>query len=346
MSRPLRIDVVGGWYHVTHRGIERKEIWRDDPDRKHFLDLVSALPERYGVELHAWVLMPNHYHLLLRAPQANTSRALQWLNVSYSVWWNRRWARSGPVFQGRFHAVLLEEGWALTVSQYIHLNPLRVQGLGWGKTVQKREQAGVAPAPTPEQIAARREILRAWRWSSYGAYAGYEAGPEWLTQAVLWKQAAHGQPQPARTYRRQMEALVGQGQVPSLREQVTAGLLLGSAVFVRGMQKLLNGNRREQTALRRLEPRPEFGAVVRAVEKAKRESWSSFRDRRGDAGRDLVLWLARGRCGLTLRELGAMAGGMDYLAVSKAVQRLGERLQTDVDLRQTLRRVEGWMSNV
>jgi REP element-mobilizing transposase RayT len=71
--------------------------------------VLAALPERFGVRLHAYVLMPNHYHLLLEPPEANLSRTVRWLNVSYSVWFNRRHRRSGHLLQGRFGAVIIKD---------------------------------------------------------------------------------------------------------------------------------------------------------------------------------------------------------------------------------------------
>ena len=77
MARPLRIERAGGWYHVTARGNERKLIFRDDKDRRHFLELLGEMVERFGVEVHGYVLMSNHYHVLLRMPDANLSAAVQ-----------------------------------------------------------------------------------------------------------------------------------------------------------------------------------------------------------------------------------------------------------------------------
>ena len=133
MARPLRIEKAGGWYHITARGNERKRIFRDDRDRQHFLELLAEMVLRFGVRWHAYVLMENHYHLLLELTEANLSRAVQWLNVSYSVWFNRRYGRSGHLFQGRFKSVLVNrDEWALALSRYLHLNPVRVQSLGLG----------------------------------------------------------------------------------------------------------------------------------------------------------------------------------------------------------------------
>src|SRR5580704_2469249 len=121
MARPLRVDVVGGWYHVTARGNERRAIFRDDTDRRRFLDLMAEWVERFGLRLHAFVLMDNHYHLLVETPRANLSIAMQWLGVSYTVWFNQRHRRAGHLFQGRFKAILLEESAAVEISRYLHL---------------------------------------------------------------------------------------------------------------------------------------------------------------------------------------------------------------------------------
>ncbi len=92
MSKPLRLDIVDGWYHAMSRGLERRELFTDDRDRSHFVGLLEECVVRHGVRLYAYVLMSNHHHLLLETPNANLSRALQWLNVAYVVWFNRRHA--------------------------------------------------------------------------------------------------------------------------------------------------------------------------------------------------------------------------------------------------------------
>jgi REP element-mobilizing transposase RayT len=104
MARPTRLDVEGGWYHVVNRGIEKRVIFRGVSGYEHFVELLAKLPQRFGLRVHGYVLMPNHYHLQIETPQANLSRAVQWLNVSYSVWFNRKYQRVGPLFQGRFKA--------------------------------------------------------------------------------------------------------------------------------------------------------------------------------------------------------------------------------------------------
>ena len=101
MARATRVEFPGAWYHVLNRGTERRAIFRSTRCREKFIELLSSLPERFGVRLHGYALMGNHYHLQLESREANLSKALHWLNVSYSVWFNRKYSRVGPLFQGR-----------------------------------------------------------------------------------------------------------------------------------------------------------------------------------------------------------------------------------------------------
>jgi REP element-mobilizing transposase RayT len=82
MAWPLRILAEDGWYHVTARGNRRQTVFGDDTHRHRFLGLVSELPERFRMEIHAFTLMDNHYHLVVRTPDANLTYAMRWLHVN------------------------------------------------------------------------------------------------------------------------------------------------------------------------------------------------------------------------------------------------------------------------
>ena len=347
MSRPVRIDVKGGWYHVTARGFERGVVFGDERDREHFAELLEAMVSRYGVRVHAYVLMGNHYHLILQTPQANASRALQWLNVSYSVWCNRRRGRVGPLFQGRFKSVPVdgEGSWALELSVYVHLNPVRIKGLGLGKRERAGEKAGLAREPAGDVVKARLKTLREHRWSSYGAYAGYQVRPTWLSCEELWGRGKREGVEEKRSYREYVEERLRQGVREGGWARVTAGLAIGSVEFIEEMRRLVKGDGREQPAIRQWKRQVPFERVKAAVSEVKGEEWDGFCERRGDSGRDVALWMGRKHCGLTLRELGE-AVGADYPAVSKAIVRLEQRLATDRELRRVVKRAEGVMSNV
>src|SRR4051812_37326204 len=161
MARPLRIIHPRGWYHITARGNERRNIFIDNRDRSHFLELLDEFVPRFHVNLHAYVLMHNHYHLLLELSRPNLSRAVQWLNVSYSAWFNRRHDRCGHFFQGRFKSILVEpSAWGLSLSAYLHLNPVRVARLRLGKADRQQSRSAGASAPEPALIERRLATLR------------------------------------------------------------------------------------------------------------------------------------------------------------------------------------------
>lgn len=336
MTRPLRIKLAGGWYHVTARGNNRQTIYEDDRDRLHFLELVGEMVERYRVCIHAYVLMTNHYHLLVETPDANISQAIQWLNVSYSVWYNKRHESSGHLFQGRFHGVLIEsEAWGLEVSEYVHLNPVRVAGQGMGKQDRKEYSAGRRSPATKEEVQRWLAILRGYSWSSYRAYAGYERGKEWLTKEVLWRRVKGKERRGVDRYRRAVEKQVKEDQKETPWRALRAGVVLGTEAFLERVRQVAEGNESEQTGLKALRVRVSFEDVVRVVEKEKGGEWRQFCERRGDWGRDIAMVMARRHCGMTLKELGEATGGLRSVTVSMALRRMGARLQNESNLRET-----------
>jgi putative transposase len=346
MARALRIERPGGRYHVTARGNERKDIFRDDTDRFHFLELLGELRDRFGVRVHAYVLMDNHYHLLIETPQANLSRAMHWLNASYCVWFNRRRRRQGHLLQGRFGAFVVEDdaGWQ-EVARYVHLNPVRVAGLGLDKSARAASRAGLAAGPGAELVAERLRRLREFRWSSYPGYAGYRQPLSWVWRqplAVLCGgRSLEEQSAALRSY---TEGAVLQGGVEPPWARVIDGIALGSAAFTQRLRREAVGNLREQKSLRCPSGAATWPEIVSALERAKEESWQEFAERHGDWGRDAALWLGRRAGRLSLTELGKLAGGLDYAVVSKAIACFGRRLCLDAVLREQLTMVQSQLS--
>lgn len=154
MAHPLRIVFPGAIYHVTSRGNARAAIFHDDAGRDLFLGALGEVVTRFGWLLHAYCLMDNHYHLLIETSEGNLSPGMRQLNGVYTQRFNRRHARAGHVFQGRFKAILVErESYLLELARYIVLNPVRTK---------KVKHQGRYP------------------WSSYAATAGAIASPAWL----------------------------------------------------------------------------------------------------------------------------------------------------------------------
>jgi REP element-mobilizing transposase RayT len=126
MARPLRIEFPGALYHVISRGLEKRKIFDSTEDKEAFLKLLSKLHARYNFLIYAYCIMNNHYHLLVETLDGNLSQGIQNLNGPYAQMFNKKLPRSGPLFQGRYKAILVEkESYLLELSRYIVLNPVR-----------------------------------------------------------------------------------------------------------------------------------------------------------------------------------------------------------------------------
>lgn len=331
MARALRIELAWGWHHVMSRGHRGGALFRSDAERRCFLGLVADLPERYRVEVHAFVLMDNHYHLLLRTPEANLSHAVRWLNLSYGIKFNWVHRAHGAVFQGRFRSVVIEDvPGVVEVARYLHLNPVRVDGLGLGKEDQRRARVLGCADPGRELVQRRLQRLAGYAWSSWRVYGGGEPKPDWLETGVIGKGCG------GRTWAEQRKALrefteepIRQGRMESPWEQVVGGLVLGDPGFARRVLAGASVNAEEQTQARRLRPRVRWAEVVRAAEEVRGSRWSTWADVRGDWGRDAAMYVAVRHGGLRLAEVVKDVGGLKYQAAAQAVKRFGAALEAD-----------------
>jgi len=165
---------------VVNRGNRRDRIFLTDDDRRGFLGRLAEMPVRFRVEVHAFLLMDNHYHLWVRPWQGNLSRAIQWVQLSYSLRFNCAHRTSGHVFLARFKAVLIQDqGRVAEVTRYLHLNPIRIAGLGLSNLDQRRAKAADLRDPGAELIARRVRTLESYPWSSWAFYGGRDPAPGW-----------------------------------------------------------------------------------------------------------------------------------------------------------------------
>ena len=126
MPRKSRIDAPGALHHIIARGIEQKEIFKDDPDRNNFLDRLGVILTETKTICYAWALIPNHFHLLLRTGSAPIATVMRRLLTGYAISHNRRHRRYGHLFQNRYKSILCQENlYLMELVRYIHLNPLR-----------------------------------------------------------------------------------------------------------------------------------------------------------------------------------------------------------------------------
>jgi putative transposase len=202
VARPLRLEIPDGVYHVFARGNERRAIYRDDSDRERFLEVVSRACERFGWRVLSYCLMTNHYHLLVRTPDANLARGMRDLNGVYAQRFNRRHGRDGHLFQGRYGALLVERGGHLLASvAYIVRNPVR---------------AGLCASP------------REWRWSSQRAALG-ERPPGILVLDELLGYFGSERASARRRYRELTES----GGEPNAGALLPDGVVYGTDEYVR-----------------------------------------------------------------------------------------------------------------
>ena len=331
MARPLRVHIENGWYHVTARGIDRGIIYQDTRDQVHFLELMEEVVERFRIVIHAYVQMDNHYHLVLQTPEANLSETMQWLNMSYSLWYNRRHDRVGPLFQGRFKAIPVEnEAWGDSLSQYVHLNPIRIKRLGFGRGERRQANEGRLAPPSQEEVGRCLEKLRTYRWSSYRAYAGYERKKKWLETGVLLsrRKRVRDRAKQQEQYRKEMEGLARQGGEAPWVEQVKNGFSVGSALFTERVKRLVKPGH-EEVGKGVVRQRCRFEDIVAGAESLASDKWERMKSRHGDWWKWLVMRTARRYAGMTLAEIGEQAGGMDYAAVSIGLKRFEIRLAHD-----------------
>lgn len=126
MPRKARLDAPGTLHHVMIRGIEGRDIFNDDQDRKEFISRIGKLIPKTSDKILAWALMKNHVHLLFVSGNCGISKFMGRLLTGYALWYNRRYKRNGHLFQDRYKSIICEEEpYLLELVRYIHLNPLR-----------------------------------------------------------------------------------------------------------------------------------------------------------------------------------------------------------------------------
>ncbi len=349
MARPLRINLAGAWYHVMSRGNGGDPIYRSDLDRRRFLGLLAEMPERFSIEVHAFVLMDNHYHLLVRCGEANLSDAIRWLQTSYAGRFNWVHQRRGHVFQGRFKSVLvLDDGRLDEVGRYLHLNPVRIAGLGLGKEDQRRARVLGCEDPGKELVSRRIATLCNYPWSSWRVYSGNDPMAPWLCRDRF--QGGCG----GRSLKEQRRALLSfteapirQGVIESPWEKLVAGMILGDEVEAQRVLKKVGGNRKEQTAVRRGEgcTRPPWEEMVKATEKILGCRWGDMIRRHGDWGRDGLLAVSTRHLGWRLSEVVRKEPEVSYAAAAQGIRRFWKLAPDRPEMQAFVKALTASMSN-
>jgi REP element-mobilizing transposase RayT len=313
MSRPLRIEYPGAFYHVINRGLERREIFRSKQDYEYFLGQLLQLNEKYGLLVHSYCLMPNHYHLYLETPNGHLSKIMRQLDGHYTQKFNKRHARVGPLMQGRYKAVLIEkDNYSLQLSKYIHLNPVKA------KIVK-----------TPEEFV----------WSSYQAYIGKTEIPDFLKTNWLLGQFNKSGKKAIKAFKQFTIQDIDHDWSPE--KETYKGLILGDSDFISQIQDTYIAGKSDPEI-----PKLKFAQKQLSPE----ELWKLIASLKidGKTANKLFIFVLKKYSSLTLNEIGAAAGGLTYMAVSKIAKRLEVNSSINKNLKALIRKVASKykMSNV
>ena len=237
MSRPVRIEFPGACYHVTSKGTKEGTVFMDKDDRGVFLNVIDNVVERFGWLLHSYVLMDDHYHLVVEVPGANLSKGMRQLNGVYTQHFNRRHDVEGPIFKGRFKSVLFEKkGYLLPLCRHVVLNPART---GAGKA------------------------FKSYRWSSHRAMSGDIRKPEFLTTGSVLGHFGKREKDCQIKYRQYVSEGIG---AESPLDQRSQQVLLGSSRFLSEMQPILNGEKMAKRGPKQARRRRSLNALFKNID--------------------------------------------------------------------------------
>jgi len=310
MSRPLRIQFPAAVYHVMNRGAARQATFADDADYQAFLDTVAEAHRQWGIEVFAYALMGNHYHLCLRTPKGNLSRVMRHVDGIYTQRFNRHHRRDGTLFRGRYKAILVDaDEYLAGVVRYIHLNAV---------------EAGIVEMPQD------------YRWASHRYYLRANGSPSWLNTAVAMEQIGG---------RQAFHEFVLSGNEESLKqyyERQRQAPILGSEKFMERVRQPFAAVAREHARYERraVEAAPErvIGEVVRQYKVTREVIMGGVRGRENEA-RKVAMYLVRQCCDRTLPEIAEYFGIGSYSAVSWSCRAIGAKIAKENKLRDRIEKI-------
>ncbi|HNY29155.1 MAG TPA: transposase [Candidatus Sumerlaeota bacterium] len=314
MSRPLRIEFENAFYHVISRGVRGEIIFSNAEDKKKFLNKLNVVTTKWHWKVHAYVLMNNHYHLLVETPLANLSQAMHQLNTSYGNWYRKRAELIGSIFQGRYKAILVDKDEYLKVlSAYIHLNPVR---------------AGIVEDPV------------SFPFSSCRYYCGQVGAPSFLHLHEL--SALFSGPE---EYREFLHGYKDDGRELARAEAYGKNSLLGSNEFLRKVFRKLKKSGTEVSGretpsskpMRQVSIEDILECLIAEMNLPEEMIWK--KGSRGNIPRKLAIYGMNRYTRLGLSEIGTLFD-MDYAAVSAMVNRFEKELLEKPKLTQLAHTLE------
>jgi REP element-mobilizing transposase RayT len=324
MARPLRIEYPGAFYHVISRGISHESLFRSHRDKEKFLEYIEKVSERFSIIIHTYCLMNTHYHLLIETSEPNLSQSIQWLNVSYAIYFNRKHNRSGYLFQGRFKAILIDaDAYLKQLSRYIHLNPVKAKLVS---------SAGL------------------YRWSSYPAFTGKQTPPMFLETGWLLSNFGKSKKVAQKNYKEFVEkANIKTLENPS--KHITEGVILGDTDFVNWIKDTFLSEKKDDKEipqLRHLKPRISLETVVEQVSKEFNCEVENIlqKGRKQNKAREAAIYLARDLTGLSGKALGNYFDGVSGALITIMYNRIANESSKNKRLKYALERLKKRIFNI
>lgn len=321
MARPLRIEYEGAFYHITARGNERRNIYYSKSDYERFKQYLLESKKKYNCIFHCYVLMGNHYHLIIETHDENLNKIMHYINGSYTTYINIRRNRSGHLFQGRYKAILVDkDSYLVELSRYIHLNPVRA------KITEKPED---------------------YPYSSYKVYIS-GGKVDIISEDFILSMLSKEKGEARKKYKAFTEIAIG-AEIEDPTKKVYGGMILGGREFIKETLKRLKKNylQKEEISHRKaLKSTKEIGDILdEACEHFKISKEDALKDKRGDI-RKMAIYLMKEHTGAKNSQIGELMGNVSYSAVAKTYQRLRKKIEKDTGLRRRINKIEAKLSFV
>ena len=326
MARPLRIQYPGAVYHVTCRGNDRQDVFRDDEDRKRFLQMLIQSLNIYSVKLYSYVLMTNHIHLLIETPKGNLSEFMRKFNITYTGYYNRRHSRVGHLYQGRYKSILVDKDSYLSVlSRYIHLNPVKI------KAMKK--------APDKEKL----KYLVRYPWSSLPGFISKRKKEWYLDYAMVLGEYGGDTDKARKEYKKRIYAEIAEGI--DVKESILGQSILGGEAFIAWVKEnyIDTGKDRERPSVAVIHRYRSKDEILQSVKRETGKSIEAIRVEKGEL-RQLVMEVLYRVGGLKGPAIGLIFG-IDYGTVSQERKRFREKLPVNRKLRALMSRIENKLSS-
>src|SRR4030042_345505 len=321
MARPLRIQYPGAVYHVTCRGNDRKNIFKDNIDRKKLLKVLVHSLMVYKVKLFSYVLMDNHFHLLVETQLGNLSEFMRQFNITYTGYYNRRHNRTGHLYQGRYKSILVDkEAYLSVLSRYIHLNPVKVKGM--------------LKLPIEERI----KKLKGYPWSSMHGYLDVNRRVSFIDYGMVLGEYGGDTETAGKMYKELLYAEMS--KVEDIKDKIIGQSIIGRSEFIDWVkgQYLDKDESREIPALKEIRRYRSMEEILSAIKDETGKDLDRLREDKGGY-REILMELLYRLGGLKGEDIGKVFG-LGYTSVSQERKRLAKKMQKDNNLREIIIRIE------